>query len=558
MVGRIRKLNPSLGVDARLKIRTILHLPGGPKYGATELSDSTIPSSLRAKVFNEMSKKAYDLGVVSSEKLQNFATRFSGSYVSSTGQADRAKMYQDIQNRGLVYPIDQAKHPESQLRQLQVLALSDTNADTNAAIRAILKADPGNLLPGMFPMSDSQVVHCQQPCLTCAKGLQLPANVDVSRARVLVEDTGIQSNIVDAAHLIPSAPGDDGKDSSPEYHGTFVYSQIAAADAGATNLFGAIPQKNVYVVKATQEVSGTQYFSMPILMNGWKDFSTRMSHDSNAATTWVVNISAFGEPVPDPNNIPTLPNDGHLLIVAAAGNDGSVNEPAVMAFPRLGNGSTPLLVVGAVGVNGKSTNYSNSNPDYVHLFAQGDCVCGSPGQINGTSQAVPFVTSAAAILASANPGWNPRYIMWRLLATADHPGDLAGKAFAGIVNLPRALDPAILVQEKAAGANVHRATSIRYDTNWKQAFQLQHINNQGMETLRVDSPTSGPAPDVTCFSAVQILYLKTVQICVGNKSKISITENGNLVEITADAISSVILPMPELNNSDLPDVIGNP
>ena len=120
------------------------------------------------------------------------------------------------------------------------------------------------------------------------------------------------------------------------------------------------------------------------------------------------------------------------------------------AFPRLGNGSTPLLIVGAIGTDGKSTNYSNWNPDYVHLFAQGDCVCGSPGQINGTSQAVPFVTSAAAILASSNPAWNPRYTMWRLLATADHPGVLAGKAFAGIVNLSRALDPMILVEEKAA------------------------------------------------------------------------------------------------------------
>lgn len=556
-LSRVLELNPGLRTNAVLKLRAVIRLPSGPKYGGSELADSMLPRAVREKIFTEMSKKAYSLEISTDEKIEKFATRSLGAFVTPTGREDRLHLFQVIKKRGLVYPIDLRKHPESQLRQMQVLSLSATDDATRAAVKTVARTDPRDLMPGMFPMSDSKPADCKKPCVACSTSLEIPAGIELSKARVLVEDTGVLSGLVDTNHLILQSKGDNGKDSSPEFHGTFVYSEIAApASPGAMDLFGLIPKENVYVAKTVQDVGGTQYFSMPAMMNSWKAFSALMSRDPSSAKTWVVNISAFGEPVPDPDHPPAIPNDDHLLIVAAAGNDHSEVEPALEAFPRLSNGSTALLIAGALGTDGQPATYSNWNTSYVHLFAPGDCVCGAPGQINGTSQAVPFVSTAAAIVASARPTWNPRYVMWRLISTADHPIVLHGKAFGGTVDLARALDPTIIAEEKNAGGppKVHHASSIKYDASWKAAFHIVGINILNKETLRLHSPTPGPGVNQTCFASLQILYLNTTQVCLDSKSKIVLTEDSTSIELTADQLLDVILPMPNSDGSNLPDV----
>jgi hypothetical protein len=556
-LSRILELNPGLRTNAVLQTSGVLRLPSGPQYGGSELGESILPPTAREKLFREMSKKAYSLGISTDEKIERFATRTLGAFVTPTGREDRSQLFQAIKKRGLVYPIDLTKHPESQLRQMQVLSLSVTDDATRSAIKTVAQVDPHNLLPGMFPMSDSKPADCKKPCIACSSSLQVPAGIDLSRARVLVEDTGVRPGLVDTNHLIRQSQGDDGKDSSPEFHGTFVYSEIAAAASpGGTDLFGLIPKENVYVAKTIQDVGGTQYFSMPAMMNSWKTFSALMSRDPSSAKTWVVNISAFGEPVPDPDHPPAIPNDDHLLIVAAAGNDHSEIEPALEAFPRLSNGSTPLLIAGALGTDGLPAKYTNWNSSYVHLFAPGDCVCGAPGQINGTSQAVPFVATAAAIVASRRPNWNPRYVMWRLLSTADHPLVLHGKAFGGTVNLTRALAETIVVEEKNTGGvpKLHSASSIQYDANWKAGFQAVGVNTPSHETLRLYSPTPGATANQTCFASLQILYLNIVSVCVDSNSKIILNEDGITIELRADQLLDVVLPMPAGDGSNLPNV----
>jgi subtilase family protein len=554
---RVLKLNPGLRTDVVLKLGSVLRLPSGPRYGGSELGQSALPRPVREKIFREMSKKAYSLGASTDEKIEKFAARSLGVFVTPTGREDRLQLFEAIKKRGLVYPIDLNKHPESQLRQMQVLSLSAVDDATRAAIETVVEADPQNLLPGMFAVSDSKPADCRPPCIACSASLEVPADIDLSKARVLVEDTGVQPGIIDAGHLIQQAQGDDGKDSSPEFHGTFVYSEIAAPAAPfATGLYGVIPKQNVYVARTVQNVGGTQYFSMSAMMNGWQTFSALMSRDPSAAKTWVVNISAFGEPVPDLAHPPNIPNDEHLLIVAAAGNDRSETKPALEAFPRLSNGSTPLLIAGALGTDGQPASYSNWNASYVQLFAPGNCVCGSPGQINGTSQAVPFVTTAAAIVASERPDWNPRYVMWRLVSTADHPIALQDKASAGTVDLARALDRSIIVEEKNASGptKVHHVSSIKYDAGWKAAFQAKRINTSGKETLRLYSPEPGAGSNQTCFASLQILYLNAVRVCLDSNSKIVLGEGDVTIELRADQLLDVILPMPEGDGSDLPDV----
>lgn len=560
---RIKELNPDLRDLNRLVVGEAIVLPGGPKYGATELAETLLPSSLYVSTFRSMSEQAYGLQGPSQKKIRKFATNSLRAYVAPSGEGSTSDLFSSIEERGLVYPVDLNKHPDTGLLQAQILNLSVTDDRTRSAIAAIIKADPQNLLPGMFPVSDSIPVSCSPPCTDCAESLQVPDGTDVTKARVLVEDTGIAPGIADPDHVIPQTTGDNGEDQSTQSHGTFVYSEIAAqTTAGPKNLFGLIPKENVYVTRAVQPQGGSEYFSMSAIMNGWKFFSALMGNDPSAATTWVVNVSAFGEPVPDPDHPPLIPNDGHLLIVAAAGNDDSDSEPALEAFPRLSNGSTPLIIAGALGKDGKPTSYTNWNSEYVHLFAPGDCVCGAPGQLNGTSQAAPFVSTAAAVLSSAKPKWNPRYVMWRLISTADHPLVLQGKAFGGTVDLSRALNPFIIIEEQVPGGalKLHQANSIVYDENWKRAFQQSGVNIVNKETLRLYSPSPGAGANEICFTSLEILYLTLTPVCVNSNSQIQFTENGVLQTLTASQISDVILPMPSSGESasTLPNVTIDP
>jgi hypothetical protein len=572
---RIQELNPDLTPNTILRTGRTIVIPSGPIYGGTEIGEEALSQDIKESLFTRLSTYAYDLGVTTNEKIKKFSTRSLGAYLSATTktslspQDKQDRVFQTIKSRALVYAVDLTEHPEAHFNQMQVLDLAVADEADSAALASVITSDPMNLLPGMFPVSDSVDVPCDKnkPCTNCATSLQIPPTVDLTKARVLIEDTGIASGEIDPAHLIPQKLGDPGLDKSPVKHGTFVYSQIAAPTSpGASNgLFGVIPKDNVYVAKAVNDDGATQYFSMSDIMNGWKAFSSMMIKDfsaGNAANTWIVNVSAFGEPVPDPDHPPAIPNDNHLLIVAAAGNhepDGEEDQPALYAFPRLSNGSTPLIIAGALGVDGNPARYSNYNSTYVHLFAPGDCDCGAPGQINGTSQAAPFISTAAAVVASAKPNWNPRYVMWRLLSTADHPAVLREKAFAGTVNLGRALDPSIIVEEKIAGAppKIHRASSMTYDSNWKAAFQTAGINVLNKETLRLYSPLPGANANETCFTSLQILYPPMTPFCVSSHSKVELTEDGSTIDLEAAQISDIILPMPGGSSVPLPDVSVN-
>jgi hypothetical protein len=285
---------------------------------------------------------------------------------------------------------------------------------------------------------------------------------------------------------------------------------------------------------------------MTDILSGWRQFADRMNSDKGAAKTWVVNLSAFGEPVLDYEHPPAIVKSSNLLVVAAAGNDNSQTEPLLEAFPRLSNGGTALLIVGALGTDGQKTSYSNYNDSNVQLLARGDCVCGSPGQINGTSQATPIVSSAAAILASARPDWNSLYVMWRLVSTADQSPGFQAYAFGGMVNLAQALEKNILIRELVGGtgtvSRLHRATSVVFDQAWTSALRAQNLDIPNRELLRLYRQTGQPGQ--LCFTAIEILQFTRRSVCVDADSAIEYFENAVASSLKASEISDLILPMP--------------
>ena len=110
-------------------------------------------------------------------------------------------------------------------------------------------------------------------------------------------------------------------------------------------------------------------------------------------------------------------------------------------------------------------------------------------------------------------------------------------------------------EKNATGSTkTHHASSIKYDAGWSATFRAKKINTPGTETLRLYSPEPGAGPNQTCFASLQILYLNSVRVCVDSNSKIVLSEGGATLELRADQLLDVILPMPAGDGSDLPNV----
>ena len=547
-LARIRELNPGLKADA-LRVNSSVRIPIGPRYGATELAKEAVPQDLRKSVFTQMSVKAYGLGQSSQDQILVSANRHLAAFVSPFKKATADFISNAIVARGLVTAISIVKHPESRITQMQALDFTVATPEGAALAAAIELAAPGDVVPGFLPVDTSFPANCSG-CRRCSDILSLPTGIDLSKSRVLVEDTGIAPGIVDPSHVLQQFSGGDGADTSPDSHGTFVYSEIAAPDSTATGTIerGIVPKASVFVTRVVQQTPAGQLFSMSDMLKGWQTLDAYRIAHPGGATTWVINISAASGPDPTGATPPTILESQNLLIVAAAGNHNSSTEPALYAFGRFSSGGIPLLIVGAQDVDGNRATYSNYNSTNVHLFAPGNCVCGSPGQLNGTSQATPIVTAAAAVIASQRPDWNALYVMWRLISTADQSPGLQNGVFAGTVNLAQALERRIVVKQRSNAAEVlHRASSATFDPVWAASIHSAGMDMPGLELLRLYGPRQMGGQ--TCFTAVQLIQLQHGTLCVPSESAFTIMEYGSPMQLHASEVSDIVLPMPSDRDS---------
>jgi hypothetical protein len=155
----------------------------------------------------------------------------------------------------------------------------------------------------------------------------------------------------------------------------------------------------------------------------------------------------------------TLANQRLKLFILSAGNDNKRVEPSSAAgLGYLDN----VLVVGATNVPNVDPTTgqrplrgllvlpdgegSNRDPYNVGLVAPGEKIKsalsnGQYGLADGTSEAAPYVSGAAAALMAIEPHWSAWQIKFRLLATADLWADrpLSETVFAGELNFKRAL-----------------------------------------------------------------------------------------------------------------------
>jgi hypothetical protein len=548
---RVQELNPRLD-PLKLTPGMLLKIPSGPQFGGTELRKRGLAPAIQSKLFNALSAQAYELGVPSTQKIQRFSMQSLHSYVAPGKRPAQPADFDAILDRGLVRAIDVAKFPSALLHQMQVLELIPHDAQDRLSLTQIKGADPSHIVEGIFPRSIPAGVNCNNQCVACADMLKVPEGTDLSRARILVEDTGILPGWVATANIIAQSSGGDSNDADPDRHGSFVYSEIAAPDssgaahAGPPNEHGIIPKKQVYVAKVWRSDADGVGFRMSDILYGWQTFLDQRANDTTSANTVVVNLSASGKTSTGKDIAPTILNNPRLLVVAAAGNDGNPAAAPLYAFSEFSNGGMPLLVVGALTTAGGPASYSNSDPVSVQMYARGDCVCGAPKQISGTSQAAPLVATAASILASARPTWNSHSVGWRLIATADKSPGLEYGAFGGAVNLATALDRSIVIRTTGAAGQspvAHHATAVTFDPTFAQSLHEYVLDLPGKPLLRFYNRTMS-ADGRVCFTAVQFLTYDHRTLCTAINSSISIVENGAPQAVQAGQIEDVILPMP--------------
>lgn len=146
----------------------------------------------------------------------------------------------------------------------------------------------------------------------------------------------------------------------------------------------------------------------------------------------IINYSAGGTiPNPREENALRLAQQAGILVVAAAGNEGTNSDqhgfyPADYDLPN-------ILSVTATDTKRKMLSTSNFGTKSVDIAAPGSDILstlpgGRFGRMTGTSQATAFASAAAAQLISSNPQFkNPRMVIDHLLATAEKEAALKKK-----------------------------------------------------------------------------------------------------------------------------------
>jgi thermitase len=179
-----------------------------------------------------------------------------------------------------------------------------------------------------------------------------------------------------------------------------------------------------------------------------------------------------------------------ILVVAAAGNDGSNNTripvaPATFGLPN-------ILPVMASDENDEKTGFSNYGAN-VDLAAPGMRVLGTSiyfvpppvppdrlynpayREVSGTSVAAAHVTGAAALLPAIDD-WTPQEIRDHLVASADQTRGLQGTCRAnGRLNIGRAVEGPFAIVRPRGGAHPHRGT--RLNVRWNTAYNSPVVNS---------------------------------------------------------------------------------
>ena len=350
-------------------------------------------------------------------------------------------------------------------------------------------------LPGFIDPTHDPADDCPTTanCTNCGKLLDIPAIATPLKGKLLLADTGVDSDLLSPKGLyyaplknpplpptIPpalqpavssppqpvTAPEDvpqantpksllDFSDPSSDHHGTFVYGEMVSN--------GVLPPDNVQFARVAVHVPPPYGYVISVrhiaaaMSNFVKD-----SLQSRDSSVWVASFS-FGGNVKDAEQAALgVSETSRILYVVAAGNvdnddsqsgtDSAAREKQRLigdnyVYAKFNGPLHNILVVGALNSKDNLATYGKIRKNIVDLFARGSCVCGGHAQsdhdlreLYGTSQAAPIAATSALVLADRHQTWTAQQIKWRLISTTDFQSDLYESGIGGKLNLSAALD----------------------------------------------------------------------------------------------------------------------
>lgn len=287
-------------------------------------------------------------------------------------------------------------------------------------------------------------------------------------------------------------------------HGTEVAGVIAAAEDSETDFVGAAPDSNILAIRQTSdrfEFKGSAGQEARQTAGKIKTLAQAIVTAANADAR-VINISLTNCGTPKSFSADDLTLQGaikyavdvkNVVIVTAAGNlsegqgcsaqndNADPDTVKVVASPPWF--ADDVLSVASINESGGVSDFSVWGP-WVSIAGPGEGIVtldprgtgltnanlnpenGALAPIRGTSFASPYVAGVAALVRERFPDLNARQVMYRLKATAQHPGNATGrdnKVGHGMVN-PVAALTAVIPSEKA-GATPPKITPLATQVN---------------------------------------------------------------------------------------------
>lgn len=578
-----------------------LNVPSGPQYAALESTVDTHDSYLErmhaslAPPLEPRVSVRIRVGWDSSNSDTTQRAPLSSDKAKVSGVLSKKESFQVFQRLGhfaRAYPSPEEvfrisnwrrKSAVSELVNRRVLPLEALRPGLDGELVSIYVPTNTEVPSGLWPFSAPQELaqlddpdadpddSCGGDCKTCSELLTVPALKEPSKGRLLLVDSGVDSDLLSplglyygplknppAAYVaqdIPSAlksasakPEDpstgadvplagtdpsqlDFSDLAWNHHGTFVYGQLVQN--------GLLPPASVKVARVAVKKSGFASQAYVMAVRHVFTATSRFVGDSflkeNAgAPVWVASFSFGGEVTNLEQSDLGLKQTPRILYVVAAGNVDQTKRVigANYVYAKFNGTRSDVLVVGALNSKDHLATYTKTSKSIVDLFARGSCDCGGAGksdskrqQLFGTSQATPIVATAAMILADRNPLWDAYHIKWRLISTTDLLDELSESGIGGKLNLNAALDYRSLLSRvplhKTVGQKVRAALS----------------HNQTIEITSVDKTSEGWGKLLN--SQAQVLRLSRLKTCTPGYScfrRILFEENADWIPVPDTAV----------------------